>query len=79
MAILTILSVLGWSWAALRVVLKHFEASWGDLGGLLEPLGVPLGGSWGLLGTSWSLLEANKTTCNKKSDFKTEKNAPVQS
>ena len=25
------------------------------------------------MGTSWSFLEANKTTCNKKSDFKTEK------
>ena len=58
-AILAILSVLGWSWAALRAVLKHFAASWSGLGGLLEPLGVPLGGSWGLLGASWGLLGAS--------------------
>ena len=63
-----ILNVLGWSWAALRVVLKHFEASWGDLGGLLEPLGGPLGGSWGLMGTFWAALEVAKTS--QKQDAK---------
>ena len=43
----------GVSWAPLW-------ASWGALGGLLEPLEPLLGGSWGLLGASWAVLEATK-------------------
>ena len=61
-AILAILSVLGWSWAALGVVLQHLAASWGGLGtsgvahgaswGALGVAGVSLGASWGALGGS---------------------------
>ena len=58
-AILAILSVLGWSWEALRTIWKHFAASWGGLGGLLERLGAPLGGSWDLLSASWEPLGAS--------------------
>ena len=51
-----------------------------------EPLGALLGGSWGLLESSWVVLEAIqnsiKISCSKgptSSDFKAEKGAPGES
>ena len=86
-AIWAILSVLGWSWAALRAVLKHLAGSWGGLGCLFEPLGAVLGSLGRLLGRLEGVLgplgrllgrlrgdqNVTKIKCPKKANFQTPK------
>ena len=60
---------------ALGGVLEPFAAL---LGGSWAPLGALLEGSWSILGTSWADLKAFETRLKMKSDFKSEKGAPVQ-
>ena len=60
-------------------IIEALELFCPALGALLGAALGALGGSWALLGASRADLEATQTTCNKKSDFKTEQGAPVES